>query len=445
MPRKKANELLAGLFVVAALAILLGVVLWLGAADLLKTRGQTVTFYVPQAQGSVGVVRGAEVTYGDGRIGKVISVEPAPDKKLCYYRARLERTDVTIRKDGVAVVVSPAVGQAKVVIKDFGRAAEPADDAHPILLSGGLDQVMQQISGLADRVRDEMDPNNAASVLAQVHGVIAGLNGAAKDIAKIAASVRAETDANSAGSLLATIRKSAANIDKATANLARQTGTDDANSIVAKIVAAADHIRSQTDPAEKGSLMAKAHGTVDEVGAMVKNGRPKVDRALTAVANAAEQIEALTKKDLKDILAGLREVNTKILKVANDMTVVSEQAKEIVALNRDNIDETLDNLAQVSVNLKSASKEVRRNPWRLLYQPDDKEYDTQNLLDAVRAFSDGAEQLDQAVAKLRALKKLDLKDPAARAAGEKIHKQLEEAFTNFSKVEQALYKQLEKQ
>jgi len=124
--------------------------------------------------------------------------------------------------------------------------------------------------------------------------------------------------------------------------------------------------------------------------------------------------------------------------------VVSEQTKEIVTVNRDNIDETLDNLTQVSVDLKSAAKEIRRNPWRLLYEPEEKELRSQNLYDAVRAFSNGAEQLDQAITKLRRLEQIKSDDPAFQETTEKIHKGLNEVFSKFSKAEEALWKELQK-
>ena len=444
MPRKQPNELIAGLFVLAGLAVLLGVVLWLGAADLLKTRGQVVSFYVPQSDGSVGIVEGAGLTCGDGRIGKVIEIEPVPAKKLCYYRARLERTDVTIRRDAVAVVVSPAVGQAKIVVKDFGDADEPADDDNPVRLTGGLDQVMQQLNALAAKLREEMDASNAASVLAKIHGIVTKLKTAAGEVEKIALSIRAETDTSNAKSLLAKVHKSAADINAATGHIARQTDPNDKDSIVGGVRIAAARVAAQTDANQEGSLLAKVHGALDETGAIIKDARPKVDRTLTALASAAEKIEAYTNEDVAEMLQTLRQANTKILKISTDFAVVSEQTKQMVALNRDNIDETIDNLAQVSVNLKSASKEVRRNPWRLLYEPKEKELRSQNLYDAVRAFSDGAEQLDQSIAKLRALKKIDSDDPALKAAAEKIHKRLQEVFEEFSKAEQGLWKELQK-
>ena len=42
MPQTKHDELKAGLFVIIALAVTLGVILWLGAGDAFRTAGQEV-------------------------------------------------------------------------------------------------------------------------------------------------------------------------------------------------------------------------------------------------------------------------------------------------------------------------------------------------------------------------------------------------------------------
>lgn len=451
MPRKKRSELTAGVFVVAGIAVLLGVVLWLGAADLLKARGQVVTFYVPMSAGSVGIIEGAEVTLGDGRIGRIVDIRPDPGAARCLYHARLERTDMVVRRDANAIVVSPAVGQAKIVLLDPGDAEEPAGDENPVLLTGGLDQAMQHVSQLAEnlvetsaKLRFELNAQEAQSLLAKIHRIVAEVRAAAKNVVVMTGHLEAETKADDPNSIVGRLRESASNVNRATGSLAAQMDAKAKDTVMAKISRAAGHIEGQTDPNAAGSLVAKVHGTLGQIDATVKDGRPKVSRALTALANAAETIEAYTKKDVAEILATLREANTKVLKIAGDFAVVSEQTKEIVTVNRDNIDETLDNLAQVSVDLKSAAKEIRRNPWRLLYEPEEKELRSQNLYDAVRAFSNGAEQLDQAVTKLRRLEQIKSDDPAFKETTEKIHKSLNEIFAKFSKAEEALWKELQK-
>lgn len=397
MPGKSKSEFTAGIFVVTLLVVAMGVVLWLGAADVLRSGGQLVSFYVPQHAGPVGISEGAKVKYGDADIGRIVDVAEQTDKGRCIYRARIDRRDIIVRSDGKAMVTTKAIGSAELVILAFGESDALADDDNPILLSGGLDQAMtnlvdttEKLKAIADRVLDQLDPADSQAALGKVNALLNSLKSIATNLSTISANVLAQTDPNNDAAMLASLRQSAVN-----------------------------------------------------VRAMTEDARPKLARVLSAAAETAETIEGYSKKDLGEILATLRQSNTQILKIANDFADVSAQARQIVVLNRDNIDEFLDNLTQASANLKSASKEIRRNPWRLLHKPDKAEVHSTNVYEAARSFSEGAEQLDQAIAKLTAVAKLFPQGlPADDPQVKKIREHVKKAFESFTKAEKKLWDQL---
>ncbi|MCK4602843.1 MAG: hypothetical protein KAU28_10285, partial [Phycisphaerae bacterium] len=275
----------------------------------------------------------------------------------------------TICSDGQAVVVSPPVGIAKVVVTDFGLDEKLADDDNPILLTGGLDQAMMSIGTAVDNLKSvsqtlkaELDPDRTEALLAKIHIIVDDLK------------------------------------------------------------------------------MAAGH-----IAAITTDARPKVKKITTAMTETTERIEQYAKTDVAEILTKLRETNSEILQIAKDFRDVSTQAKEIMFVNRERIDEMIDNMTIVSANLKATSKEIRRNPWRLIYKPKPDEIHSQNIYDAARAFSNGAEQLDQAILKLTGLAKAH---PEGLAADDpqllKVRKQIEDAFLKFSKAEQSLWKELTK-
>ncbi len=390
MPRKKRNELTAGLFVVAAIVLLLGVILWLGASGLLKTRGQLVSFYTPVSSGSLGLKEGDMVTIGDAKVGQIVSVEYKDDK--CNYQARLERDDIHIKSDGQALVASPPVGSAKIVITAIGKSDTPADEEHPIMISGGLDKAIADISQAISVVKNELDASKSSTILYKMHTILAGLSDASTDIRAIAQAVRQETDV-----------------------------------------------------ANPKSLLAKTHSGMDDITAITSDARTKVPDTLTAVKNTAEQIEQYTKTDLAAIMSQLRKTSDEVFEIVKDFHVVSTEVKGVVVVNRDRIDELIDNMTLVSANLKATSKEIRRSPWKLIRKPEPGEVESQNIADAARAFLGGAEQLDQALMRLEALAKsnpdgIPKDDPQL----EKIRKQVEESFTRFSKAEQTLWKEIAK-
>jgi len=382
MPRKKKNELTAGLFVVAALVLMLGVILWLGASGLFKTRGQLVSFYVPLSGGSIGVIDGAIVTVGDAEIGRVVSVREEIGKGRCLYQVRIERKDIQIKSDGKAMVVSPPVGSAKIVITEIGTADTLADDEHPIMLSGGLDQAMASIGQAADNLKDilekiklELNAHESTTLLYKIHMILSEMAEASTDVKAIVKSIRRETDA-----------------------------------------------------ADPKSLLAKTHRGMDDITTITADARTKMPETLTA---------------LTELMTKLRKTGDEVFEIVKDFHVVSSEVKGIVVVNRGRIDELIDNMTVVSANLKATSKEIRRSPWKLIHKPEPGEIHSQNISDAARAFLGGAEQLDQALMKLDALAKahpegIPKDDPQLK----KIRKQLEESFTKFNKAEQTLWKEI---
>ena len=70
MPRKTHSELITGTFVIAALATLVAVMIWLGGAGVLRRVGQRAVFYTPQSAGSLGLLEGAFVQVGDDEVGR---------------------------------------------------------------------------------------------------------------------------------------------------------------------------------------------------------------------------------------------------------------------------------------------------------------------------------------------------------------------------------------
>jgi len=398
MARKTHNELTAGIFVLVALAVLLGVIVWLGGAGLFSPARQRAFFYAEEQDGSTNLQEGSFVLIGDDPVGKIARIRFDADAGRTFYTAEIERGDVTLHADGKVRVAAGLIGGSRLVIVDRGSEDAPLADAeHPVHLAGGMDQAMgniehatEQLAAITDVVARELNAGDSAAILAKIHDVIDSLTTAAGDVATIAASVKAETD---------------------TANDA--------------------------------ALLAKLHSSMDDVNAITGDAKPKFADTLTAVRNTAQSVEGYAKDDLAAILVSVREASTEVLKISRNFADVSGEVRELVMLHRDNIDEMIDNMTQVSANLKATAKEVRRNPWRLLHSPDEKELDSQNIYDAAAAFSNGAEQLDQALAKLTGLAEASPEGlPADDPDLMKVRAQLDEAFSNFNKAEQALWKEL---
>ena len=428
MARKKTNEVVAGIFVLAALGVMLGVVLWLGGGKLFDRPAGQAVFYVDEQTGPVGLAIGNPVTINDKEIGRISDIVVSKDGKTRYY-AQVSAGEYLVFADGAAAADVPMVGQARLVIKSRGIGKQLADEQHPVRIGGGLNQAINNLAAVSEDLkviaavaRGELDASRSDAILAKIKDIMSQLQLAAGNIVGVSRNLQGETDASQKGSLAAKAHTSAEHVNKITGSL---SGELDAKNPVA--------------------MLAKIHKSADDINAMTGDAKPKVSRTLGHIEHTAAQIDAYTSKDIQQLLLSLRQVNDKVLTIADNFAEVSDQTRSMVVVSRDRVDRMIDNMTQVSEDLKATSKEVRRNPWRLLYKPEQAEVRSQNLYDASRSFAAGASELNQAVGKLNALSKANPKGiPADDPELAKIRKQIQDTFGNFSKAEQALWQELAK-
>ena len=413
---KRTSELTAGLFVLAGLATILGIILWLGASELFRKARQRAYFYVDESAGASGLGVGIEVFVGSTRAGKITGARFDAKTGQTIYAVDIERDDVTIYSDAQASAEAGLLGGGILVVTSRGSKDKPlADEAHPApVIVGGIQGTMNQLAG---KLREEMDTSREESLLAGAHAIVGSLRSASERIRQITVAIQDEIDAQKTESLLGKIRRSATDVNAVTAAL-----------------------RTQADVNAADSMLAKAHKTMDDINEVSEEVKPRIRKTMANIEATTDRLKEYVEFDIAAILIDLRQTSTNILQLSRDFAELSQQAKEIIVLNRDNIDEMIDNMAAVSADLKAAAKEIRRNPWRLVYKPKKDEIHSQNISEAARAFSNGAEQLDQALAKLKAV------DPKSVAPEQikKIQDHLRRTFENFSKAEQALWKEFTK-
>ncbi len=455
MPRHRRSELAAGLFVIGALAVATGVVLWLGLADVFRPTRQRAFFYVDERSGSVGLTVGNPVQITDTPIGKVVDIRYQPQHRRSLYEVQIEREGIAIRSDAAAVVTAGLVGEARLVITSVGSPDSPLADAdHPAPIAGGLDGAMRDLAlavrdvrEIAQAVRVALGGTADLETLQRILRIVTNIEDATGTAARIARNLLPETEPGNAESMLAGVRQSVADINTVTANIRRETQADQPDTILGKArtlmtkgASLAEKIDREVDAEAEGSAMAKVHAAVDSAQAIAADAKPKISALLTSARDAAERLDSFSRKDVAEVFAQLRQANTKVLAIANDLSDVSDAARKIVVLNRENIDRMIDNMAQVSESLKSTANEVRRSPWRLFRQPKPGEMRSYDVLTAAAAFSEGAASLDRAVTKLKSLHP-DVVAPDDKQI-QQIREHLDDTFRKFKKIEEALWKEI---
>jgi len=410
MARKQHSELTAGIFTIITTILLVGVVFWLGAADIFKPAAQEAWFYVEHGEGEQGLKPGAQVKITDVQVGKIADVRLDLESGQTFYVVTLFDERTKVYSDAQASVKAALVGGGAVLqILDCGKCGQVAGKEHPVKIQpGDFDKMLSQFDSLADQagvllktITGEMDKGRDGSAMHKVHAMMDVLEDSL-------ASIRKELDAG------------------------------DKTAMIAKIHETIEHLREIASKAKP-----KVDSALRGVDTMIASAKPKMDKLLDDAGVLVDELKKLTKGDITKIISRLHEVSKHVLDIAGNFAKLSEGARDIVSVNRENIDEIIDNMGHVAANLKSASKEIRRSPWRLLYRPNEGELHSQNIHDAARSFSNGAAQLDQALAKLKGLAAAHPKGvPADDPQLKKIAEQIKETFEKFTDAEKSLWKEL---
>ena len=244
---KHKDELVAGLFVLLGLAVTLGVVLWLGAAEVFTGAADQAYFYVPETAKPTDLGPGSYVFVGSTRVGRIAETRFDPDTGRTLFVADIQHPDVKIRSDAEATAQVGVLGGAQLVVTSRGSADKPLADAeHPVpLVPSGMFAMMEELGTIILQELDRKDPN---STLGKVHAILDYLDTTAADVSAMAKRVGEELNPDRREGLLGKIHQSVDHINAVTAELKRQMGPDVPESLLAKIHGLVDTLQGAAKP-----------------------------------------------------------------------------------------------------------------------------------------------------------------------------------------------------
>ena len=193
-------------------------------------------------------------------------------------------------------------------------------------------------------------------------------------------------------------------------------------------------------------MVEKYHVVVDSTDRMMKNIGDVFGESKTDMKGTFTNLNAATgtlKEKLPTILekvdATMTKVDAAVVSATESLENVRNMtgsANSVISGNKGRLDGMIASLKATGDNLKYASSEIRRSPWRLLYKPPKNEVANLNIFDSARQFAEGANDLNDAAAALR--------DAAnnKNASPEDVKKMMdrvEKSFANFSEVEKKLW------
>ncbi|NLX57988.1 MAG: MCE family protein [Phycisphaerae bacterium] len=386
MARSKRNDLVAGIFILLALSALLVIMVLVGKLNEIGTVTKT---YQVRFEQIPGVKAGSAVLLAGSPVGQVTEVvaqwsqdEATQAKRFSHYLLTIDVPEnVELYQDALISVETKLIGEGASV--NIQSVGEGAALKGPIQGRSGtaLGSAVEAI-GIGDEQKK------------QITEIISNVNQLSSDLkTKIPP-------------LVASIQKSADRLDAITEKV--------------------DGILAENRDKLKDSMTSIKDVTAD-LQAMIKENRAKIDES---VGN----IQALT-GDMK----------AKMATVGENLAATSGDVRALVAANRMNLADTFSNMRQTSEQLRAASIEIRRAPWRLLHRPDDRESDTLNIFDATRNYAVAAGDLRSTTANLESLTRL--KDEGVSVDQKMILEMLDRvraSLDKYGQAEDALWQQWEK-
>lgn len=435
--RGEHNELKVGIMVTVVTGILVIILGLIGKWDQLFARNKTFMVRYPVTVGIQNLRVKDPVRIGGMNMGRVINTWLQTDKVtqngktrdelFSYIKGEIPES-IKLYRDMKVSIGTKFVGEgATLDITDPGGKAplltskdvvEGTSTASFAEITAKMDRELDQNNpdSLLALIKSQLDVKNKASLVSKIHKSM-------NDINQVTAEIRLQLSEEQKDTLLRKIQETMDNINETTAVLRKEMNSSDPNMALAKIHAILDSMNS---------AMASARKMMGETGPRISSAAKRVD-------------EELDKNNPDSFLAKLRSGIDAAKVGMENLKVMTQTGKDLFVLNRDNLQEIIDNFAETSAHLEATAKEVRRNPWRLLYKPTQPEAEYANLMEASRALSDSALALEEANSKLKTLAgmypdKIDPNDPLLITVREQIKK----SYCDFEQAQKKLYEILKK-
>ncbi|HYD01507.1 MAG TPA: hypothetical protein VEB22_09800 [Phycisphaerales bacterium] len=383
------NNFVAGVFTLVGIAGFVFIILTLSGVSAFATRKTEYVVRFTLADGASGLKNGSSVRVGGQEAGKVKSVaywpepidaqgNPQPPQFVDVHVAI--RRDIVLYKDAAVLLELPLLGNVSAInVPSVGTPGAGAMVDGDTIDGRIAPPAFLQQAGFGDEQRKAVQDilTNARQVtddLRQITGAITGKAGDTMDnIAAAAADVRqvageAKTRINEWSPRIDSTLKNAESLTarfEETRTLLNE-GLQKSRDLIASAQAALDANRPRIDSIFKNAdeLMTKANTElIDSVQATLEDAQRGVSSFATAGEAAANLIDELS-PELRLSMANAR--------------LASDQ-------------------------LKLMMTEVRRNPWRLLYQPGAKELQRELVYDAARSYAQAVSDLRGVTASLEAL------------------------------------------
>jgi ABC-type transporter Mla subunit MlaD len=444
--RSRRQDFVLGVVVLVFLGLFVGTVLFVYPSLGGKTRPITVRFrhdegVAPLKPGSPVMLSGAL------QVGKV--------------------SDVTMQRDTVKTAAGPQEQLLIVVTAEIEADlqlytnCQITTDQPPVGGSGVL--VILNVGTppkLASGPIDGLPPQSFAAAIGTLSRRMLGPNGL---IDKLDQMLNADVE----GSLVAKIGRSLDDVNAMTSELRLQLNPHEQMTLMNKVHAIIDDLnnttaalRAQTTVDDQTTLLAKVHAVLDrlesglaEVNAMLQENRPVLRSTMTSVESMTHQLDdevlaafkaELNREDPTSLIGKIHVSMDRLNASLENVVTMTDTGRKLVVLNQPALQRTVDNLKDVSDQLKTGIQEILLAPWRL-FKPPAGEIKRLDVFEAARRFAEAASMLDDAAARLEAIRAATSADAQTTTSAEEIRSiesSLRSAFERFQTAEEYLWEKM---
>jgi len=428
------NNLIAGVFLLFCLVSAIAISIILSDADSFLYQFKRYSIRVGLMQGAAGLEVGSDVTLGGRSVGNVASIEIAKDDGANPAMPTGIMVDVNIKSDislyrnAKVVLRQPLLGTASELdIIDIGDPAdlELAAGEDPILQPGGVLELSTAPPAFLAQLG--VGPEEVENLIEVVPKITSFIERGDSILTKVEADI--DEDLALIKETLEDARDMARQFNKSTPGW-----IDDVDGVLAKADAAAD---------EFIELERSAQDTVDEMGELIADGRDILRENREQIDGTMENVYAFSDKLLEVDIEAINRAVQDGGGAAQQVAKLADRVDAFLARESSKVSHVLNNAALASDQFKLATVEIRRAPWRLLYNPTKEKLERETIYDAASAYALAVGDLRVASESLREVAQ---REPASAEIHEgevrEVMEYLQKAFEEYQEAEQAFLEQL---
>ncbi len=401
----------AGLFILVSIVAAFLLVARVAESRSMPADAMTYTAVFPAGQDVGGLSEGAEVRLLGVKVGRVDGIEVAPPKSA--------DEDASIR-------VTFSVGQGIEL-----RETDPHVELQTAVTGGAWLNILSVGTGQTLADGGEV-AGSTANLMAMIGDVRDDFNMVAEEMELTLTAVREDLDEVSTE-----LVQTADSIE---------VSANEATALINQIEAEVDPVLEDVD-----TFLAEATGVMTDVRGVFGDSGEDIRTTLANINSITTNLDQSLPETVAEItdFVGSAEAFVERAEASLDgadeliaeLTGTTADARAMLAENRPTIDRTFDSARRSVDELEGLIDDLRANPSRLIWPPDEKDLNNLELYAAARSYAEAAEDLQMAAS---AMREAALNEDADKEKLDALRSELMKQFEHFDRLQAEVWKKFER-